>query len=107
MKRNLIEAFGNTPGDDACREVEHADRRHDPHGVGQSFVFKEMREVPAEPGDRDDTSQRPEAECSLRREHRRQRKSREESGKRWIEAVSYTHLRAHETPEHLVCRLLL
>ena len=21
--------------------------------------------------------------------------------------VSYTHLRAHETPEHLVCRLLL
>src|SRR5678815_2955933 len=35
--------------------------------------------------------------------------------KRWGEmgvflrmmAVSYTHLRAHETPEHLVCRLLL
>src|SRR5678816_1644182 len=26
---------------------------------------------------------------------------------RWYEAVSYTHLRAHETPEHLVCRLLL
>ena len=24
-----------------------------------------------------------------------------------IIAVSYTHLRAHETPEHLVCRLLL
>eukprot|EP00658_Telonema_sp_P-2_P058445 TRINITY_DN46939_c0_g1_i1.p2 TRINITY_DN46939_c0_g1~~TRINITY_DN46939_c0_g1_i1.p2 ORF type:complete len:110 (-),score=14.76 TRINITY_DN46939_c0_g1_i1:15-344(-) len=24
-----------------------------------------------------------------------------------IEPVSYTHLRAHETPEHLVCRLLL
>eukprot|EP00658_Telonema_sp_P-2_P066085 TRINITY_DN55192_c0_g1_i1.p1 TRINITY_DN55192_c0_g1~~TRINITY_DN55192_c0_g1_i1.p1 ORF type:complete len:108 (-),score=39.20 TRINITY_DN55192_c0_g1_i1:49-372(-) len=23
------------------------------------------------------------------------------------QAVSYTHLRAHETPEHLVCRLLL
>ena len=23
------------------------------------------------------------------------------------EAVSYTHLRAHETPEHLVCRLML
>ena len=22
-------------------------------------------------------------------------------------AVSYTHLRAHETPEHLVCRILL
>src|SRR5678815_2102854 len=25
--------------------------------------------------------------------------------KKMIEAVSYTHLRAHETPEHLVCRL--
>ena len=25
----------------------------------------------------------------------------------WDSAVSYTHLRAHETPEHLVCRLLL
>src|SRR5674536_260599 len=24
-----------------------------------------------------------------------------------FKAVSYTHLRAHETPEHLVCRLLL
>src|SRR5678816_4749882 len=24
-----------------------------------------------------------------------------------LDAVSYTHLRAHETPEHLVCRLLL
>ena len=24
-----------------------------------------------------------------------------------VQAVSYTHLRAHETPEHLVCRLLL
>ena len=24
-----------------------------------------------------------------------------------VESVSYTHLRAHETPEHLVCRLLL
>ena len=23
------------------------------------------------------------------------------------EPVSYTHLRAHETPEHLVCRILL
>ena len=23
------------------------------------------------------------------------------------DTVSYTHLRAHETPEHLVCRLLL
>eukprot|EP00658_Telonema_sp_P-2_P010088 TRINITY_DN1379_c0_g1_i2.p2 TRINITY_DN1379_c0_g1~~TRINITY_DN1379_c0_g1_i2.p2 ORF type:complete len:102 (-),score=30.68 TRINITY_DN1379_c0_g1_i2:42-347(-) len=24
-----------------------------------------------------------------------------------VDTVSYTHLRAHETPEHLVCRLLL
>ena len=24
-----------------------------------------------------------------------------------VATVSYTHLRAHETPEHLVCRLLL
>ena len=24
-----------------------------------------------------------------------------------VSSVSYTHLRAHETPEHLVCRLLL
>eukprot|EP00658_Telonema_sp_P-2_P052032 TRINITY_DN40170_c0_g1_i1.p1 TRINITY_DN40170_c0_g1~~TRINITY_DN40170_c0_g1_i1.p1 ORF type:complete len:126 (-),score=26.59 TRINITY_DN40170_c0_g1_i1:16-393(-) len=31
------------------------------------------------------------------------------SGERWHgpTSVSYTHLRAHETPEHLVCRLLL
>src|SRR5678815_5256547 len=28
-------------------------------------------------------------------------------GTRGEETVSYTHLRAHETPEHLVCRLLL
>eukprot|EP00658_Telonema_sp_P-2_P035120 TRINITY_DN25589_c0_g1_i1.p1 TRINITY_DN25589_c0_g1~~TRINITY_DN25589_c0_g1_i1.p1 ORF type:complete len:193 (-),score=54.16 TRINITY_DN25589_c0_g1_i1:36-614(-) len=27
--------------------------------------------------------------------------------RREIRTVSYTHLRAHETPEHLVCRLLL
>src|SRR5678815_4259229 len=26
---------------------------------------------------------------------------------RLVNPVSYTHLRAHETPEHLVCRLLL
>eukprot|EP00658_Telonema_sp_P-2_P015064 TRINITY_DN15770_c0_g1_i1.p1 TRINITY_DN15770_c0_g1~~TRINITY_DN15770_c0_g1_i1.p1 ORF type:complete len:572 (+),score=85.09 TRINITY_DN15770_c0_g1_i1:205-1920(+) len=30
-----------------------------------------------------------------------------EGSMRDIMAVSYTHLRAHETPEHLVCRLLL
>eukprot|EP00658_Telonema_sp_P-2_P024033 TRINITY_DN19643_c0_g1_i2.p1 TRINITY_DN19643_c0_g1~~TRINITY_DN19643_c0_g1_i2.p1 ORF type:complete len:126 (+),score=16.64 TRINITY_DN19643_c0_g1_i2:132-509(+) len=29
------------------------------------------------------------------------------NGLRAFESVSYTHLRAHETPEHLVCRLLL
>src|SRR5678815_4484663 len=33
-----------------------------------------------------------------------------QSGAVWTlggDPVSYTHLRAHETPEHLVCRLLL
>ena len=32
-----------------------------------------------------------------------------EQVRQWLNkvAVSYTHLRAHETPEHLVCRLLL
>src|SRR5678816_1617813 len=29
------------------------------------------------------------------------------SGMPTFQTVSYTHLRAHETPEHLVCRLLL
>src|SRR5674536_396103 len=29
------------------------------------------------------------------------------SAELWFGPVSYTHLRAHETPEHLVCRLLL
>src|SRR5674536_196641 len=29
------------------------------------------------------------------------------TGVKCIYAVSYTHLRAHETPEHIVCRLLL
>src|SRR5678815_6050726 len=29
-----------------------------------------------------------------------------EDSAEYLEAVSYTHLRAHETPEHLVCRLL-
>src|SRR5665254_21335 len=32
---------------------------------------------------------------------------RARSGRRARGNVSYTHLRAHETPEHLVCRLLL
>ena len=31
----------------------------------------------------------------------------EEAKSAGIQSVSYTHLRAHETPEHLVCRLLL
>src|SRR5678815_3776568 len=30
-----------------------------------------------------------------------------EAGTLVLTPVSYTHLRAHETPEHLVCRLLL
>src|SRR5674536_196517 len=32
---------------------------------------------------------------------------KERLAKMGVSAVSYTHLRAHETPEHLVCRLLL
>ena len=32
---------------------------------------------------------------------------RQSMGTRRPPSVSYTHLRAHETPEHLVCRLLL
>src|SRR5678815_1066345 len=47
--------------------------------------------------------------------HITDRKSKNESHRAAIQrpdpntvpAVSYTHLRAHETPEHLVCRLLL
>src|SRR5678815_2609684 len=34
-------------------------------------------------------------------------KSRRVGGSNYQVPVSYTHLRAHETPEHLVCRLLL
>src|SRR5678815_690317 len=33
------------------------------------------------------------------------RKSNFDSDSYIVDAVSYTHLRAHETPEHLVCRL--
>ncbi|KQI08361.1 hypothetical protein K777_10035, partial [Campylobacter coli CVM 41970] len=34
-------------------------------------------------------------------------KFKDKTLKESLEPVSYTHLRAHETPEHLVCRLLL
>eukprot|EP00658_Telonema_sp_P-2_P067169 TRINITY_DN56105_c0_g1_i1.p1 TRINITY_DN56105_c0_g1~~TRINITY_DN56105_c0_g1_i1.p1 ORF type:complete len:137 (-),score=53.58 TRINITY_DN56105_c0_g1_i1:105-515(-) len=34
-------------------------------------------------------------------------KKRKKKKKQEVKPVSYTHLRAHETPEHLVCRLLL
>src|SRR5678815_5863637 len=41
----------------------------------------------------------------------RQRRQRQEwtgtNHRYGLDPVSYTHLRAHETPEHLVCRLLL
>eukprot|EP00658_Telonema_sp_P-2_P041076 TRINITY_DN29377_c0_g1_i2.p1 TRINITY_DN29377_c0_g1~~TRINITY_DN29377_c0_g1_i2.p1 ORF type:complete len:269 (+),score=89.27 TRINITY_DN29377_c0_g1_i2:173-979(+) len=40
-------------------------------------------------------------------EHRTQLHQMEELQSCVLVAVSYTHLRAHETPEHLVCRLLL
>src|SRR5680860_679470 len=33
--------------------------------------------------------------------------TRPESVRSWVESVSYTHLRAHETDSYLVCRLLL
>ena len=35
------------------------------------------------------------------------KKKQAEADRKAMEPVSYTHLRAHETPEHLVCRLLL
>ena len=38
------------------------------------------------------------ASCADKHDHK---------GQTPLVAVSYTHLRAHETPEHLVCRLLL
>src|SRR5665254_20284 len=42
-------------------------------------------------------------------EQRRKRSARELRKLKVVtdRSVSYTHLRAHETPEHLVCRLLL
>src|SRR5678815_4614790 len=46
-------------------------------------------------------------ECVGNRPAGRPMKKWIESVKECLEAVSYTHLRAHETPEHLVCRLLL
>src|SRR5678815_2638484 len=33
-------------------------------------------------------------------------KSQADAQTQYLRSVSYTHLRAHETPEHLVCRLL-
>src|SRR5678815_1809505 len=49
------------------------------------------------------------ADAYLLRPHRHRRRHAERSGDAVADpvAVSYTHLRAHETPEHLVCRLLL
>ena len=41
-------------------------------------------------------------------DHRQQQQfARKQSIARLAASVSYTHLRAHETPEHLVCRRLL
>src|SRR5678816_4721280 len=40
-------------------------------------------------------------------ENRRPKRLAFSVGELATEPVSYTHLRAHETPEHLVCRLLL
>ena len=41
------------------------------------------------------------------REAERERETEREGGKERQGAVSYTHLRAHETDTHRVCRLLL
>src|SRR5674536_381160 len=43
----------------------------------------------------------------LRAQREHLRAATDAVGQRRGLAVSYTHLRAHETPEHLVCRLLL
>src|SRR5678815_2974413 len=48
-----------------------------------------------------------EKRVAFRRAMRKAVESALRFGARGIKAVSYTHLRAHETPEHLVCRLLL
>src|SRR5678816_3936828 len=52
---------------------------------------------------RDRTSMKKKPDAPLRR-RRRPVETIPGAGRR---PVSYTHLRAHETPEHLVCRLLL
>ena len=49
-----------------------------------------------------DANKQVEAQNELLKQQYEWEKSKEVPG-----AVSYTHLRAHETPEHLVCRLLL
>src|SRR5678815_5146919 len=50
---------------------------------------------------------RPINQCVLGRAHVvRMRMENARQPRRVAVAVSYTHLRAHETPEHLVCRLL-
>src|SRR5678815_6182061 len=59
-----------------------------------------------------DRAQRKEDPDDWRRELHRQRaraaarRRERDRGARQPAPVSYTHLRAHETPEHLVCRLL-
>src|SRR5674536_375944 len=50
---------------------------------------------------------RPRSASSLGRSPWSRRRARASRTSSCGKAVSYTHLRAHETPEHLVCRLLL
>src|SRR5665254_22423 len=50
---------------------------------------------------------RDRASASVQRVTFSVRLSRNSAARRSAPAVSYTHLRAHETPERLVCRLLL
>src|SRR5678816_3344655 len=45
------------------------------------------------------------SKVAARRRERSLARRTKENGMGVMKAVSYTHLRAHETPEHLVCRL--
>src|SRR5665254_14640 len=74
-------------------------------------IFFLMRRQPQRP-----TRVRSSAASDVYKRQDRGRRDREEvhgldhrraADRDGLRAVSYTHLRAHETPEHLVCRLLL
>ena len=108
------------------RSVEEAAAEEEaPEPVAEKTAKEKKAEVRASRGQRRHATQEErDAERKLKRaarsrtrKNRRERdaKKRGEAGpKKTVStvehgpgAVSYTHLRAHETPEHLVCRLLL